>query len=153
MKHKIVQLMKSEGLTSSRLADILETQPSGISHLVSGRNKPSFDLLQKILRRFPRINPYWLMLDSEDMYLPEESQSPPLVDQPHNNTPSHEPHGVAGVGDLFTPAVESPSPHTPASYGESVHSPGSSKIDLNPQRVKRVILLYEDGSCESYMTK
>lgn len=32
MKEKLLQLMKSEGLTSSRLAEILEIQPSGISH-------------------------------------------------------------------------------------------------------------------------
>lgn len=64
--------MKSEGLTSSRLAEILEIQPSGISHIVSGRNKPGFDLLQKILRRFPRINPDWLLLDSPTIYRDDE---------------------------------------------------------------------------------
>ncbi len=60
--------MKSEGLTSSRLAEMLEVQPSGISHILSGRNKPGFDFLQKILRRFPQINPDWLLLDSGAMY-------------------------------------------------------------------------------------
>ena len=54
MKEKLQQLMKSEGLTSSRMAEILGIQPSGISHILAGRNKPGFDLLQKILRRFPR---------------------------------------------------------------------------------------------------
>ena len=52
MKEKLQQLMKSEGLTSSRMAEILGIQPSGISHILAGRNKPGFDLLQKILRRF-----------------------------------------------------------------------------------------------------
>lgn len=68
MKDKLLQLMKSEGLTSSRLAEMLEVQPSGISHILSGRNKPGFDFLQKILRRFPQINPDWLLLDSGAMY-------------------------------------------------------------------------------------
>ena len=68
MKEKLQQLMKSEGLTSSRMAEILGIQPSGISHSLAGRNKPGFDLLQKILRRFPRVNPDWLLLDSEQMY-------------------------------------------------------------------------------------
>ncbi|MFR9506637.1 MAG: helix-turn-helix transcriptional regulator [Rikenellaceae bacterium] len=63
--------MKNEGLTSSRLAEMLEIQPSGISHIISGRNKPSFDLLQKILRRFPRINPDWLLLDAPNIYRDE----------------------------------------------------------------------------------
>lgn len=65
MKEKLQQLMKSEGLTSSRMAEILGIQPSGISHILAGRNKPGFDLLQKILRRFPRVNPDWLLLRTD----------------------------------------------------------------------------------------
>ena len=68
MREKFQLLMKNEGLTQSKLAEILEIQPGGISHILAGRNKPGFDLLQKILRRFPRLNPDWLLLDSENMY-------------------------------------------------------------------------------------
>ena len=65
MREKFQLLMKNEGLTQSKLAEILEIQPGGISHILAGRNKPGFDLLQKILRRFPRLNPDWLLLDSD----------------------------------------------------------------------------------------
>lgn len=68
MKAKLQHLIKSEGLTASRFAEMLEIQPAGVSHILAGRNKPSFDLLQKILRRFPKINPDWLLLDSDQMY-------------------------------------------------------------------------------------
>lgn len=71
MKAKLQHLIKSEGLTASRFAEMLEIQPAGVSHILAGRNKPSFDLLQKILRRFPKINPDWLLLDSEKMYRDE----------------------------------------------------------------------------------
>ena len=67
MKEKLQALLKSEGLKSSQLAEILEINPAGISHILAGRNRPGFDLLQKILRRFPQINPDWLRLDSEQM--------------------------------------------------------------------------------------
>ena len=56
MREKLLDLMKSEGLKSSQLADMLGINPAGISHILAGRNKPGFDLLQKILRRFPRIS-------------------------------------------------------------------------------------------------
>ena len=68
MREKLLKLMKYEKLSSSRLAEILEIQPSSISHILSGRNKPSFDFLVKILRRFPTLNPDWLLLDSDQMY-------------------------------------------------------------------------------------
>ena len=68
MRDKLLLLMKKEGLTSSRLAELLGIQPSSISHILGGRNKPSFDFVQKILRRFPNINPDWLLIDKGEMY-------------------------------------------------------------------------------------
>ncbi len=150
MKEKIVQLMKSEGLTPSRMAEILEIQPSGISHLVSGRNRPSFDLLQKILRRFPNINPYWLMLDDEQMYRNVSDE-----EQIANIAKSAESHSLAiPPMDLFslptTPAI-------PPSSKDNIavnSTPCQSSITEQPSsKVKRVIVLYEDGSCESFAVK
>lgn len=67
MEGKLRILMQSENLTASRLAEILEVKPAAISHILSGRNKPSFELLCKIVNRFPQINPYWLLGDAEEM--------------------------------------------------------------------------------------
>lgn len=67
MEGKLRILMQSENLTASRLAEILEVKPAAISHILSGRNKPSFELLCKIVNRFPQINPYWLLGDVEEM--------------------------------------------------------------------------------------
>lgn len=80
MREKLLDLMKNEGLKPSQLAEQLEINPAGISHILAGRNKPGFDLLQKILRRFPRINPDWLLLNSDKMYrdeYPAASSGPP----------------------------------------------------------------------------
>jgi hypothetical protein len=71
MEAKLRQLMKHEGINSSRLAEILGIQASGISHIMSGRNKPSYDFLLKLLQRFPQINPDWLLLDKGPMYRDE----------------------------------------------------------------------------------
>ena len=73
MGEKLLRLMKSEGLTSSRLAEILGTGASNISHIISGRSKPGYDLLRKILLSFPQINPDWLLLDDETMYRSDET--------------------------------------------------------------------------------
>ena len=67
MDEKLRILMQSENLTASKLAEILEVKPAAISHILSGRNKPSFELLCKIVNRFPQINPYWLLGDATEM--------------------------------------------------------------------------------------
>ena len=75
MREKLLRLMKSEGLTSSKLAEILGTGASNISHIISGRSKPGYELLRKILLCFPRINPDWLLLDDE-IEIPEPPDEP-----------------------------------------------------------------------------
>ena len=88
MREKLLDLMKSEGLKSSQLADMLGINPAGISHILAGRNKPGFDLLQKILRRFPRISPDWLLLDSGPMYRDTEESARHLT---KNRRPRRQP--------------------------------------------------------------
>ena len=68
MDEKLRILMQRENLTASKLAEILEIKPAAVSHILSGRNKPSFDLLCKIVNRFPQINPYWLLGDAQEMH-------------------------------------------------------------------------------------
>lgn len=51
-----------KGMTFSQLADAINVQRSGISHFVSGRNKPSLEFILKILNYFPEVNPDWLLL-------------------------------------------------------------------------------------------
>lgn len=68
MDEKLRILMQHENLTASKLAEILEIKPAAVSHILSGRNKPSFDLLCKIVNRFPQINPYWLLGNAEEMH-------------------------------------------------------------------------------------
>lgn len=49
------------GLSSSSFADKISVQRSSLSHLLSGRNKPSLDLILKIIDVFPEVDLYWLV--------------------------------------------------------------------------------------------
>ena len=53
--------MESEGLKSSSLADTIGVNRATISHILSGRNKPSIDFLEKLLSAYPNINANWLI--------------------------------------------------------------------------------------------
>jgi transcriptional regulator with XRE-family HTH domain len=68
MKERLIQLLDLEQLTPSKFADIIGVQRSSISHVISGRNKPSFDFLQKTLKAFPGLNASWLILGEGTMY-------------------------------------------------------------------------------------
>ena len=69
MHNRINNWIKKEGLKSSELADIIGVNRSTISHILSGRNKPSIDFLQKLLFSFPNINANWLITGDGNMYV------------------------------------------------------------------------------------
>lgn len=48
-------------LSASAFAKRIGVQPSGISHLLSGRNKPSLDFIMKVVEQFPEVDLYWLL--------------------------------------------------------------------------------------------
>lgn len=62
MQERILLLMKSFGMNPTEFADEIGVQRSSISHILSGRNNPSLDLVTKILNRFPEIDSNWLVL-------------------------------------------------------------------------------------------
>ncbi|MFH2095083.1 MAG: helix-turn-helix transcriptional regulator [Bacteroidota bacterium] len=61
IRERIEKIIRDEGLTPSKFADEIGVQRSSISHIISGRNKPSLELVQKILSRFRNINAEWLV--------------------------------------------------------------------------------------------
>jgi transcriptional regulator with XRE-family HTH domain len=68
MKERLIQLLDLEQLTPSKFADTIGVQRSSVSHLISGRNNPSFDFIQKTLTAFPGLNAEWLILGQGAMY-------------------------------------------------------------------------------------
>jgi transcriptional regulator with XRE-family HTH domain len=53
--------MKSGGLNASEFADKIGVKRSNLSHVLSGRNKPSLDFLIKVIEAYPKVNASWLI--------------------------------------------------------------------------------------------
>jgi len=68
MEERLKFFLAMEGLSPAQLADRLGVQRSGISHLLQGRNKPSFEFINKLLAEFPKINPDWLIMGTGKAY-------------------------------------------------------------------------------------
>lgn len=149
MREKLQLLMNAENLTGSRLAEYLGIQPSSISHIMSGRNKPSLDFVQKILQRYPRINPDWLLLDSQQMYRAQSSEpssassTETLFDEP---TAVQEPSVQNDEQATDTTSFSSPAPNAP----QSAMDVAGCFTAPDGRNVKRVIVMFDDRTFESY---
>ncbi len=54
-------IMKLNNLTASAFADQINVQRSSVSHILSGRNKPSLEFIQKVITKYPKIDAAWLI--------------------------------------------------------------------------------------------
>ena len=136
MKDRIAHIMRAKNLKASDFADLLGIQPSGISHILSGRNQPSLDFVRKIKETFPEYNLDWIIFGKGPMTTSEpfkENSAPvsPYIPFPPENTPV--PDSQNDSSQAFPP-VEEPGLFSSASQAG----------------VKSIMILYEDGTFESY---
>lgn len=103
MKERIEKIMEMEQLSASKFADAIGVQRSSISHILSGRNKPSLELINKILDQFQQVNADWLLLGKGEMVNGE------TLDLPQNSRYEFQ-SGQTGTPDLDNPSSELPKP-------------------------------------------
>ena len=62
IKDRLLSFLQENELQASEFADMIGVQRSSISHILSERNKPSVDFIQKLLLAFPDIDIAWLLV-------------------------------------------------------------------------------------------
>ena len=143
MKERLSKIIASEGLTPALLADKMGIQRSGISHIMSGRNYPSFDFLQKLLIHFPKLNADWLIMGQGSMYKTTGEDIPDMfpVSDPPVKTP-------------VTPTVPEKPQNLSSAEGNQKNIPEHEPEILPPSKPKKVIekmvMFYTDKTFSSY---
>ena len=59
--NRLKKILNYHQLTASLFADKIGVQRSSISHILSGRNKPSLDFILKVTNTFTDVDIYWLL--------------------------------------------------------------------------------------------
>jgi transcriptional regulator with XRE-family HTH domain len=75
MKERLLEFLKAENKSSAQLAEEIGVQPSGISHILSGRNNPSLDFVLKMLEKYQFLSTDWLLFGSGTMYKDPQMKS------------------------------------------------------------------------------
>lgn len=118
-------LMDYYEISAALLADKIEVQRSSISHILSGRNKPSLEFVLKILKAFPEVELYWLLNGVGDFPKQVKIQEPsPTL-----------------FSAIATPEIKKEAP-------ESVVKP--NVVDNANQEIERIVIFYRDGSFKNY---
>lgn len=67
MTNRIEQLIDALGITQKDFANQIGISPAALSHVTSGRNRPSLELVLKILNKHPHVNSDWLLFGKGTM--------------------------------------------------------------------------------------
>lgn len=68
MRERLLEFLRSENKSSAQFAEEIGVQPSGISHILSGRNNPSLDFVLKMLEKYPYLSSDWLLFGKGTIY-------------------------------------------------------------------------------------
>lgn len=74
IKDRLAHIIRAKNLTATQFAEMMQIQPSNVSHLLSGRNKPSLDFLIKLKDVFPEYSFDWIILGKKPITVSERSQ-------------------------------------------------------------------------------
>ena len=132
MESRIQKLIGAENLSPTKFADVIGVQRSAISHILSGRNKPSFDLIQKILTKFPRVSSEWLLMGRGEMYKTTIQQRLFDVDLKPNEVKNEVKQPV--IQENITNILATKEP----------------EIRVNESSIERIIIFYSDKSFKEY---
>ena len=138
MRDRIIQVMEKVGMSQAQFASTIGVQRAAFSHVISGRNNPSLDVMMKILNAFPSISPDWLLLGKGNIFrenIPESETlfpvEPPKIEVLRDDAPS--------------PSSEEPSNET---VQEKPETPPAIAV---AKSVNKIMVFYSDNTYEIFV--
>jgi len=159
MVERIRTLLETRLLTPTQFADLIGVARPIVSHILSGRNKPSLEVVQRILAALPELSMPWLLNGTGTMYYP----APALVPSPSSedkilrlapvpDTPIAEPIAAPVVPPpASTPAVPSVARAPQVSHLLPDDKARMYKVQRSPVTPKRFVTKAAEAETESVM--
>lgn len=124
-------------LTASSFADKIGVQRSSVSHLLSGRNKPSLDFILKIIDIFPEVNLYWILNGKGNF---PSSNNEAISNSSNTPTPVNEIQS-----DLFSNSGE-----IKDKTKLKIEEENNYKLPSNSSDIEKIVILYKDGTFSEF---
>ena len=135
IKDRLAHIIRAKNLTATQFAEMMQIQPSNVSHLLGGRNKPSLDFLIKLKEVFPEYSFDWIILGkkpitiSDRSSLPREDLFSPVEMISTNDQEKADEVGVETSFDVAEPKLEN---------------------KVSSKNIKQIVYVYEDHTFEIY---
>ncbi len=152
MNNRLKQFLAAENITQAQFADTINVVRASVSHILSGRNKPSFDFISAMMSKYPNLNMEWIMFGKGKMYkdspLPEPEQlfpeeiPIPVPAETIDRLPETEDSPLRSAE--IQPVIEEKESKLPLT---GLNTLGNNLQNIVKQRkVTKVIIMFDDGS-------
>ena len=132
-------------LTASSFADKINVQRSSLSHLLSGRNKPSLDFIIKVIDVFPEVDLYWI-LNGKGVFPKSENTSIPLEASEKRNQSIPLIESSSPEPDLFSIVTNANTPiYIEKNSVESIKTENNSS-----EEIERIVVFFKNGTFKNY---
>lgn len=131
-------------INASAFADKIGVQRSSLSHLLSGRNKPSLDFILKILDVYPEVDLYWILNGKGDF--PKNNLTATESESTINSTsiPTSINPNPAIAEDLFSKSIiEETKTTLPQHSNEMIKN-------LFEEDIEKIVFFYKDGTFKTF---
>jgi transcriptional regulator with XRE-family HTH domain len=135
--------MDYKGISSSELADTIGVQRSNVTHVLHGRNMPSFQFISKLLETYPEINAKWLIMGSGGML-----EQGTVIGQQQlfpENEKINQPEKPATVPP---PVDQAEAPPVPPKVAAPVAK--QPPVTQNKKEIERIVVFYSDQTFKEY---
>jgi transcriptional regulator with XRE-family HTH domain len=144
MKDRILEFLRAENKSSAQLAEEIGVQPSGISHILSGRNNPSLDFVLKMLEKYKLLSTDWLLFGKGSMYKGIQMQT--LFDEPSGSVSEN---GKVLPGNEPEKSILEFQDNTPDQSNKEFTEPARRRAS----GVEKIVWFYNNNSFEEYFPR
>jgi transcriptional regulator with XRE-family HTH domain len=146
MIDRINMLLKAKNITVSQFSQAIKIQRSGMSHILSGRNKPSLDFVLRVLKRYPEINPSWFLMGEGEMYISDK------IDTQTTMFPSQlEIDDTKEIIDVDEHKQEPINNELIDSQNRYLDNENITMGRTNTKKIEKIIVLYSDNTFDEYL--
>ena len=131
---RLQKIMDEYDLNATSFADAIDVGRSSISHIISGRNKPSLEFVMKIIEAFPEVELYWLLNGKGSFPKSQVTKRAPIASSQLTANFDDEPVALASNS---TDASSTTQP--------TIDTSPSTKSDI-----ERIVIFYKDGTFKSF---
>lgn len=139
------------GLSASAFADRIDVQRSSISHLLSGRNKPSLDFILKVIEIFPEVDLYWILNGKGNFPKSEKKYEEKTDTSTTSNSFLEEKKESIAESNLFT---QMDYPENNAVIENNFEKKSTiENLNTLDEEVDYIVIFYKNGTFKKYHKK